>query len=107
VVGGRRRQRLLRQGAVRVSASCDEACTLSAAGTVRVGGRTVVGLRHSVAVLATTRTTTLRLGLSPAARRRLRRVLTPRRRGVITVTVSARDAAGNATSSTFTITFLR
>jgi hypothetical protein len=106
-VGGRRRQRLLRQGAVRVSASCDEPCTLSASGTVRVGGRAVVGLRHSFAVLAAGATTTLTLDVPRAARRRLIRLLTPGRRGVITVTVRARDAAGQATTSTFTITVQR
>jgi hypothetical protein len=58
-------------------------------------------------VLAAGATTTLTLDVPRAARRRLIRLLTPGRRGVITVTVRARDAAGQATTSTFTITVQR
>jgi streptogramin lyase len=107
VVSGRRRQRLLRQGAVRVSGSCDEACTLSVTGTVRIAGTTGVSLRRSQAALSAPGTTTLRLAVSRAARRRLARLLSAGRRGDVTVTVRARDAAGHAVTSKFTITVLR
>ncbi len=108
VVGGRRAQRLLRTGEIRVTATCNEACALSATGTVRITrASAVVSLRPPQTTLATAGTTTLRLVLPSAARRRLRRLLTAGRRGVIKVTVRARDAAGHATSSTRTIAVRR
>lgn len=104
---GAKQQRVLRQGAVRVTLQCPlEDCTAvaSASGKVRA-----VALRlrpRSIAVAAgPARTVALRL--STKQRRALRKALAAGKRPRITVTAEARDAAGNTVRSTLRVTARR
>jgi hypothetical protein len=99
-----KRQHALRTGYVSVRVRCDEQCRLRASGRITIARR---GARASAARALLTRTargtvvantrTTLRLHLSRATRRAVRRGLVrPGRRAFVRVTVTATDAAGNA-----------
>ena len=93
-------QRALRQKSVIVRASCDEACRLSASGAIAiVGQRANLRLRPASARLSRPGGRTLRLALSPAGRRRLASLLGRGRRVRASVTVCARDQAGNASTA--------
>jgi hypothetical protein len=93
-------QRVLRQKGVLVTISSDEACTLSASGTIAIGGqRTRLALRTASGTLSEFGRRTLKLALSPAGTRRLTRPLDQRKRASAKVTVRARDRAGNASTA--------
>jgi FG-GAP repeat/Putative Ig domain len=99
-VSGSFRQPVLRQNAVIVRASCDEACTLRAMGrATALGARSEVGLKAAKATLRKRGSTTLRLGLSRAARIRLARLLGQGKPVRATVTVRAVDRSGNVTTA--------
>jgi FG-GAP repeat len=95
-------QRALGRKAIVVRASCNEACSLSASGTIAVGAQgTTLPLRPAARRLARAGRLTLRLGLSRSVARRLARV----ERGTrvtARVTVRVRDRAGNAVAATRT-----
>ena len=99
-VRARRPQQAVHQGGVVVAAACNEACNLTASGTVSVAGSTVViGFRPARTTLRVAGATTLKLTLSAGGLRRLGRLLGQHGRGRATVTVRAVDRSGNATSS--------
>jgi hypothetical protein len=96
-------QRALRQKGVIVRASCDEACSLSALGTIAiVGQKTSLPLRPASGRLFRPGRRALRLTLSRAGTRRLGRLLERGKRVRAKVTVHARDRAGNASNATRT-----
>ena len=108
VVSGRRAQRLLARKRIVVRAGCDEPCTLTAAGKVRiVGARPVVSLRSAHAMLAAPGATTLELTLSRMAQARLGGLLGRRRRAVAVIAIHAADSGGRITSSQLTISVRR
>lgn len=96
-------QSVLRQKAVKIRASCNEPCRLSARGTITVPGFGAVGLRRTRVSLEAAGTTKLTLALSAAAQKRLAGWLVGGRRGRATVTVRAADRAGNTSVATRTI----
>lgn len=77
-----------RGGAVRVAVTCDEACALSATGTLRLAGR----LRSARATAPAGARVVLALRLSRAQRSRVRRA----RHMTARLVLIARDGAGNA-----------
>jgi hypothetical protein len=94
-------QRALRQKGILVRASCDEACSLSASGTIGIVGQEPGPLLRAAAdprVRAARRT--LKLALSPSGTQRLARLLARGRAVSARVVVRARDRAGNASSAT-------
>jgi Domain of unknown function (DUF1929) len=92
----KRRQRVLRAGAVVARAGCDEACTLTGWGRLRIG-RSLYELGRSQTPQAS-RTAVLKLRLSRRATRALRRALQQRRQVTAQITLRAQDAAGNRSS---------
>ena len=91
-----RRQRAVRQRGFVVAVTCDETCGFSATGRLRIGGtRTRYTLRPVSRQAVAGRRARVRLGMSTAATRALRRALARRRGAVATIEVSARDASGN------------
>jgi hypothetical protein len=99
-VSARTRQRVVRAGGLAVTASCDEACTLSATARVRTPR---VGLDTSSATLRRAGRRTLLLKLRPAARARIGLLLDAGEQLDITVTVRATDGAGNASVAARTV----
>jgi FG-GAP repeat/Putative Ig domain len=107
-VSGPAGQAVLPQSGVIVHASCDEACTLRAVGrAVAPGTQREVGLRPARATLRAPGRTTLRLGLSGAARNRLARLLEQGKRVRASVTVRATDRSGNVRTVRRTIVLRR
>ncbi|HET9322326.1 MAG TPA: integrin alpha [Gaiellaceae bacterium] len=89
-------QRALEQKGVIVRASCNEACRLKASGAISIVGQgTSVSLRPAAGRLGGPGRRMLRLALSAAGATRLARLLDRGRRVRASVTVRARDAAGN------------
>jgi glucose/sorbosone dehydrogenase len=85
-----------RRGAIRIPVACDEACALSATGSLRFAGAAAAAssrLRptHATAAAGTRATLVLRLTRAQRARARRARRVTARLR------LDARDGAGNAT----------
>ena len=94
-----RSQRVLRQRGFIVSVRCDEPCGFTASGTMRVSGsKKRYGLRRSSKLATAGKRVRVRLALSKKGTAVLRRTLARRRRASATVTVSARDGAGNQTA---------
>jgi FG-GAP repeat/FG-GAP-like repeat/Putative Ig domain len=90
-------QRVVRQKRVVVRASCNEPCTLRAQGSIAIlGTRVRIPLRAASAGRAATAQRTLGLALTKASLSRLSGFLAKGRRARATVTVTARDRAGNA-----------
>jgi hypothetical protein len=101
-------QRVLRQKGVIVSASCDEACTLSASGRIWIlGQKTGLRLRPASGKLGGRGRRALGLALSPAATRRLNRLLNEGKRAHATVAVRAVDRAGNTSTAKRTVAVRR
>jgi hypothetical protein len=110
-----KRQHALRTGYVSLRARCDEQCTLLATGRVlvsrsRARSSAAIPLRTRSAkttVVANTRTT-LRLRLSRATRRAVKRSLSrPHRRAFVRISLRATDAAGNARRRTLRVQIVR
>ena len=110
-----KRQHALRTGYVSVRVRCDEQCTLRATGRVRISR---VRARSSASSPLRTRTapstvvantrTTLRLRLSRATRRAVKRALArPRRRAYVRIALRASDTAGNARTRTLRVRIVR
>jgi hypothetical protein len=96
----RSRQRALRRRAVIVSASCNESCSLTASGTVRIAGqRGRPKLEQVRRRLAARAQAILRLRPSRAARGAMRRALRRDRKVTATISIRARDSAGNTRSA--------
>lgn len=102
-------QRALRQKKITVRASCNEACTLSAQGSITILGRRParVALRSASSVRLTAGQRTLSLVLTRAQLKRLSGFLAKGRRARANVTVRARDAAGNQHAATRAIVVRR
>ena len=94
-----RSQRVLRQKGFIVSVRCNEACGFTASGTMRVSGsKKRYGLRKSSKLAASGKRVRVRLALSKKGTAVLERTLARRRGASATVTVLARDGAGNQTT---------
>jgi glucose/arabinose dehydrogenase len=92
----RRAQRALRQKGFIVAVTCNEDCGFTVSGRMRISrSKRVYVLKPSSKLAAAGRRVRVRLAMSKKATRALRRALARRRRSVVTVTVEARDAAGN------------
>jgi glucose/arabinose dehydrogenase len=94
-----RSQRVLRLRGAIAYARCDEACTVSAGGTLVIGGRRLL-LRRAVLPAAANQRVRGRVRLRPRARRLLRRALANGRRPRVVMRVRASDAAGNGSART-------
>jgi glucose/arabinose dehydrogenase len=111
-----KRQHALRTGYVSVRVRCDEQCTVRGSGRVTIARKSARAataaraLRTRTAkttVVANTRAT-LHLRLSRAARRSIARSLSrPRRVARVRISVSATDAAGNASKRTARVQIVR
>ena len=103
-VSRRRAQRALRQKGFIVSVRCNEDCGFTAGGRMRVSGsRKRYGLRKVSRLADGGRSVRVRLTLSKKGTAILRRTLARRKRASVTVSVEARDSAGNSTSRKATI----
>ena len=103
----RRRQAIGRRGAVVVRASCDERCTLSVRGAVRVrrGGRQK--LKKVVRRLGPGVDATFKLRFSRRDLARVSRALLRGRRPVATLFFKATDTSGNSSSARRRVTLVR
>lgn len=90
-----RRQRVLRLRGAIAYARCDEACTVSAGGTLVIGERRLL-MRRAVLPAAANQRVRARVRLRPRAGRLLRRALANGRRPRVVLRLRARDLAGNA-----------
>jgi glucose/arabinose dehydrogenase len=90
----KRRQRVLRLRGVVAYARCNEACTLVAAGTLRVGRR-AFRLRRATRTVRPSRRARLKVRLNRRSARALRRALRRGRRPSVRVRLRAADPAGN------------
>jgi hypothetical protein len=98
-VGGATTQRILRQRAVIVVATAGEACAATAKGKVSIrGAAKPFKLTPVTKQIAKGKTAILKLRLTKTALRAIARALKARKRASATVTVTARDAAGNVTT---------
>lgn len=106
-LAGATSQRLTAAG-VQVKVGCPaERCTAVATGAVKVKGGKSYRLRGASAPVAQGGTTSLRLKLSATALRAVRKALAKKRRVTASITVTATDAAGNATVRRRTVTLRR
>jgi hypothetical protein len=109
VLGGRRTQRAVRQKAVFVDAGCPtEACSARGTGTVSVPLTTkVYRLRPATAQIPQGGKARLRLKLTKKALKAVKRALARRKRVKAKVTVTVKDAGGNARRGSRTIRLRR
>jgi hypothetical protein len=92
-------QRVLRQGGVVVTGGCDKPCTLAATGTISFpGSAKSFALRRAGRTLAAPGRAVLKLRLSRASARPVRRALSRRKRVTATVTVRASAGPGAASA---------
>ncbi|CAN5531965.1 PQQ-dependent sugar dehydrogenase [soil metagenome] len=108
-VAAKRRQPALRTRFVSVAVRCpDEACTARASGALKVGARTAGAKSKGAArrALAGQRVT-LAVRLSAKALRAARRAAGSRRRVTLTLSIVAKDAAGNRTTARRTVELVR
>lgn len=89
-----KRQRVLRNRGVVVYARCDEACRVTADGTLRIAKRRYALRGQSAAAGADARVR-LKVSLTKNARKALRRALGNGRHPTVRISLRARDAAGN------------
>ena len=95
VVTARRRQRLVRQGGVRLRVECSEPCRLAASGRVRIGKATY-RLARTLLDMSPGRPFAVRLAPNPKALAAIRTALAQRKAVTAAVEVRAHDARGNA-----------
>jgi hypothetical protein len=99
-IGSQVRQRALRLRGFRLSVTCDELCGATATGTVRIRGtKRVYVLAPVTKQLAAGKRVKLTLRASPRALRAIGSALRGQRRVSATLSVTGRDAAGNAGSA--------
>ena len=108
-LGGKRSQRAVRQKGVLVDVGCPtEACTANAKGTVAVPGASkVYKLRAANKQIAAGGKAKLKLKFAKKTLKAVKRALAKRRKIKAKVTVTAKDAGGNATSKKRTIKLKR
>ena len=92
----KRRQRVLQAGGVLARAGCDDQCSLSAWGSLRVGGRSYDLVRSQTAQSG--RRVRLKVRLTRRATRALRRAVTHQKHHTLRISLRARDAVGNRSS---------
>ncbi len=98
-ISRRRSQRVLRQRGFVVALRCDEDCGFVASGRMRISGsKARYGLSRASRLVAGGKRVRVRLAPSRSGTAALRRALARRRRVSATVTINARDAAGNAST---------
>jgi hypothetical protein len=103
-IGGPRKQRIVRQRGARITLSCDETCGVTVRGKARIGrSRTRYVLRGVARRVTANKRVTVKLRMSKRARRAIARALRRHRRVKVSVSVSARDAAGNESTTGRTI----
>jgi hypothetical protein len=110
-----KRQHALRTGFVSVRVRCDEQCRLRATGRVlitrtraRAAAASALKTRSARATVVANTATTLRLRLSRATRRAVKRALSrPHRRAFVRISLRATDAAGNARTRTVRVQIVR
>jgi Glucose / Sorbosone dehydrogenase len=90
----KRRQRVLRLRGAVAYLRCDEPCSLSARGHLRIGRRSY-RMRPAAGAAQAGRRTRMKVGLTRTGRRGLRRALRRGRRPVVRLGLQARDAVGN------------
>jgi glucose/arabinose dehydrogenase len=90
----KRRQRVLRLRGAVAYARCDEACTVAAGGTLRIGRR-AFRLRRVTRPIQVWRRGRLKVGLTRRSARALRKAVRRRRRASVRVRLRAVDLAGN------------
>ncbi len=101
-------QRLLTQHGIRVIASCDIACSLTATGTVTIARiRRAVALRPARGTLSGAGTRTLLIRLPPAALKRLARALRPGARARAAIAVRAAGPSGDIATARLTVAVRR
>jgi hypothetical protein len=93
----KRRQRVLRLRGAVAYATCNEPCTLTAGGTLRIGRRSF-RLRQASQALPAGGRARVKVRLTRRATRALRRALRRERRASVRIGLRARDAAGNRSS---------
>jgi hypothetical protein len=90
-------QRVLRQKAVLAGGSCDQACTISAKGTLSLPGASAVyKLTPASKNLTTAGTAKLELKLPKKTLAKLKKALKAHKKATATVTVNASGAGGSA-----------
>jgi hypothetical protein len=99
-IGSQRRQRPLRVHGFRLAMSCDERCGATATGRARIAGskRTYV-LKQVTEQLAANKRINVRLRASKRALGAFRSAFRRHKRVTVTLSVTGRDAAGNASSA--------
>jgi len=103
-LAARKNQSVRKQRGVIVRASCDEACTLTASGTITIAGqRAKVRLKRASATLAGPGRKTYKLGLSRSAARRVARLIARGKSARAVISARAVDPAGNAGTARRTI----
>jgi hypothetical protein len=103
-LGSLRRQPALRLHGFRLSVRCDELCGATVTGTVRIkGSKRVYVLARATRQLAANKRVKLTLRASKRAQRAIRSALRRHRRVRATLSVVARDAAGNAGRASRTV----
>jgi hypothetical protein len=107
VLGGPSAQRLLR-GALRLTARCDEQCTVAASAKLKIGRTSGLFKTSSAArVVAAGAKATLKLKFSSRSVRGIRRALARGRSVFAKITVRSNDASGNVGSARRTIRLKR
>jgi glucose/arabinose dehydrogenase len=103
-LGRRRRQHVLRTHSIRVAAVANEIVTFTGTATVKVPGKAAtLRFRRATRRASAGRRVTLVLKLNKKTLRRLRRAMRHHHTRIARVTVTARDAAGNARTKRVTI----
>jgi hypothetical protein len=97
-----------RSTALWLYARCNEQCTLTAQGTVSIGGSAAARRTGKVTItLAPNSRTKIVLSLSRKLRRIIRRAVVHHRRVHVKVTTTAVDTTGHTTAGTRTLTLTR
>ncbi len=107
-LAARSRQPVGKQKGVIVKASCDEACTLSASGTITIAGqRAKVRLKRASGRLDAPGRKLFKLALSRSAARRVARLIAQGKSARAVISARAVDLAGNASTAKRTFTLRR
>lgn len=103
-MGWRRRQRVLRTHSISVTAVTNESSTVTATATVRTGGKAaVIRFKRATRNAGAGQRVRLKLRLTKHGLHTLRRAMSHGRTRIAHVTVTAKDASGNARSRRVTI----
>ena len=93
---GRRRQRALRQGGLRIALRCTAGCAIRTGTTIAIPGGRTYKLARVTRLLAARTRVVVELPLTKKARAALTGALRRKRTGLATVKVSAVDSSGRA-----------